>query len=80
MPDSRSSGRLNEVRARLATPDELEAFQPYAELALSGRIVLELSHITYGNDDQPLEAVVSVRPATDNVIAFETDERADGAS
>jgi len=66
---------VNEVRARLATADELEAFGPDPGLEpLPSRIVLEVSHITYGADNQPLEAVVSVRPATDNAVAFETDE------
>lgn len=66
---------VNEVRARLATSDELDAFDPDPSLEpLSSRIVLEVSHVTYGDDDQPLEAVVSVRPATDNAVAFETDE------
>ena len=68
---------VNEVRARLATPDEFDAFGPDAELeTVSARIVLEVAHVTYGLDDQPLEAVVSVRPAADNVVAFETDESA----
>jgi GntR family transcriptional regulator len=66
---------VNEVRARLATSGELEAFHADPSLEpLQGRVVLEVSHVTYGADDQPLEAVVSVRPATDNAVAFETDE------
>jgi DNA-binding GntR family transcriptional regulator len=66
---------VNEVRARLATRGELEAFHADPSLEpLQGRVVLEVSHVTYGADDQPLEAVVSVRPATDNAVAFETDE------
>jgi GntR family transcriptional regulator len=65
----------NEVRARLATPEELDAFGTDTSLqAVAGRVVLEVSHITYGAADQPLEAVVSVRPAADNAVAFETDE------
>jgi GntR family transcriptional regulator len=65
----------NEVRARLATPAELNAFGADTSLQpVAGRVVLEVSHVTYGADDQPLEAVVSVRPAADNAVAFETDE------
>ena len=68
----------NEVRARLATCDELEAFDPDPSLEpLPSRIVLEVSHVTYSADDHPLEAVVSVRPAADNAVAFETDEYSD---
>jgi len=66
---------VNEVRARLATSDELDAFGADVSLhPVSGRVVIEVSHVTYGTADQPLEAVVSVRPATDNAVAFETDE------
>ena len=66
---------VNEVRARLATSNELEAFGADPSLEpLPSRIMLEVSHVTYGADDQPLEAVVSVRPATDSAVAFETDE------
>jgi GntR family transcriptional regulator len=66
---------VNEVRARPATGEELEAFGTDSSLKpLSGRIVLEVSHVTYGTAEQPLEAVVSVRPADDNAVAFETDE------
>jgi GntR family transcriptional regulator len=69
---------VNEVRARLATSDELDAFGPDPTLEpLPGRIVLEVSHITYDTEDQPLEAVVSVRPAADNAVAFETDEESE---
>jgi DNA-binding GntR family transcriptional regulator len=72
---------VNEVLARLATSEELEAFGADTNLEpLSGRIVLEVSHVTYGTADQPLEAVVSVRPAADNTVAFETDEGADSAA
>ncbi|MEA2291965.1 MAG: GntR family transcriptional regulator [Solirubrobacteraceae bacterium] len=66
---------VNEVRARLATADEVDAFTPDGSLQpLVGRVVLEVSHITYGADDQPLEAVVSVRPSADSAVMFETDE------
>jgi GntR family transcriptional regulator len=65
----------NEVRARLATDDELEAFGPDPDLSpLNSRVVLEITHATYGQDDEPLEACVSIRPATNNVVVFETYE------
>jgi len=59
----------NEVRARLASEDEQHLFGvgPTA-------VVLEQTHGTYGARDEPLEAVVNVRPAADNVITFETYE------
>lgn len=54
----------NEVRARLASNDELRAFGADPELApRAGRIVIEMTHATYGEQGEPLEAVVSVRPA-----------------
>jgi hypothetical protein len=37
-------------------------------------VVIEITHATYGVGDEPLEAVVSIRPATGNVIVFETYE------
>ena len=46
---------------------------------LEGRVVIEITHGTYGLGDEPLEVVTSIRPATDNVIVFETDEGAAGA-
>lgn len=65
----------NEVRSRLATRDELQAFGPdSALLPLNSRVVIEVTHATYGDHDQPLEAVISVRPAENNVITFETHE------
>ena len=65
----------NEGRARLATDEELRAFGAEPSLApLEGQLVMEISHVTYGPHDEPLEAVVSVRPATGNVIVFETYE------
>jgi len=68
-------GTQNEVRARLASEDERRAFGTDPELApLEGRILVEMTHATYGEDGEPLEAVVSVRPATGNVIVFETSE------
>jgi GntR family transcriptional regulator len=70
---------VNEIRARLATDEELRAFGPDPGLhPLRGRIVLEVSYATYGADGEPLEAVITVRPAADTImVAFETDE-ADG--
>jgi hypothetical protein len=41
---------------------------------LANRLVIEITHATYGVGDEPLEAVVSVRPAVGNVIVFETYE------
>jgi GntR family transcriptional regulator len=65
----------NEARSRLATDDELRAFGTDPNLApLANRVVIEITHATYGLGDEPLEAVVSVRPATGNVIVFETYE------
>ena len=65
----------NEVRSRLATSEELDMFGPDPGLApLRARLVLEIAHVTYGADDEPLEAVLSVRPADRNVIIFRTYE------
>jgi DNA-binding GntR family transcriptional regulator len=65
----------NEARARLASEDELRAFGVDDDLApLESRIVIEIIHATYGMQDEPLEVVVSVRPADSNVIVFETYE------
>jgi hypothetical protein len=41
-------------------------------------VVIEITHATYGVEDEPLEAVVSIRPAAGNVIVFETHEGAPG--
>jgi GntR family transcriptional regulator len=69
----------NEARSRLATDEELAAFGTDPALQpLAGRMVLEITHATYGHGDEPLEAVVSVRPAAGNVIVFETYEGALG--
>jgi GntR family transcriptional regulator len=68
----------NEARARLATDEELHAFGADPSLQpLHGRVVLEITHGTYGAQDEALEALVSVRPATSNVIVFDTYEGAD---
>jgi GntR family transcriptional regulator len=65
----------NEARARPGTTEELRAFGIDPKRSpLERRIVLEITHATYGIDDEPLEAVVSVRPAADNTIVFETYE------
>lgn len=75
----RISHTVNEVRARLASAEEVERFGPDAAVEpLIGRIMLEVTHVVYGQDGDPLEAVVSVRPSSDNVIVFETDERVPG--
>jgi GntR family transcriptional regulator len=68
----------NEVRARLATSDELELFGADQSLApLEGRIVIAITHATYGVNNEPLEAVMSARPATDAVVVFQTYEGSD---
>ena len=69
----------NEARSRLATEAELRAFGTDPALQpLAGRVVIEITHATYGAGDEPLEAVVSVRPAAGTVIVFETYEGAPG--
>jgi GntR family transcriptional regulator len=71
----------NQVRCRLATGEELRALGPEpALLPLRGRIVVEVTHLTLGARGEPLEAVVSVRPAADSVITFETQEAPGGSS
>jgi GntR family transcriptional regulator len=68
----------NEARSRLATEEELRAFGADASLQpLHARVVLEITHGTYGAEDEALEALVSIRPATGNVIVFETYEGSD---
>jgi len=68
----------NEARSRLATEEELRAFGADPSLQpLHARVVLEITHGTYGADDEALEALVSIRPATGNVIVFETYEGSD---
>jgi GntR family transcriptional regulator len=69
----------NEARSRLATNEELRVFGTDPTLQpLAGRVVIEITHATYGVDDEPLEAVVSIRPAAGNVIVFETYEGTPG--
>jgi GntR family transcriptional regulator len=68
----------NEVRARLATSDELELFGSDPSLAPpQGRVVIAITHATYGANNEPLEAVMSARPATDAVVVFQTYEGPD---
>jgi GntR family transcriptional regulator len=69
----------NEARSRLASDEELAVFGTDPALQpFNGRVVIEIIHGTYGIGDEPLEVVVSIRPATDNVIVFETSEGAAG--
>jgi GntR family transcriptional regulator len=65
----------NEVRSRLATDEELAVFGPDADLTpLVGRIVIEITHATFGALDEPLEVVRSSRPASGATVAFQTYE------
>jgi GntR family transcriptional regulator len=66
----------NEIRARLADEDELRAFGLDPALdPLHGRIVLEVTYATYSTADEPIEAVVTVRPAADTItVNFQTSE------
>lgn len=41
---------------------------------LASQVVIEVTHATYGLHDEPIEAVISVRPASSNVLVFETYE------
>jgi GntR family transcriptional regulator len=69
----------NEARSRLASDEELAVFGADPALQpLDGRVVIEIIHGTFGLDDEPLEVVVSVRPANGNVLVFETYEGAPG--
>jgi hypothetical protein len=69
----------NEARSRLTSDEELATFGADPALQpLDGRVVIEIIHGTFGLGDEPLEVVVSIRPATDNVIVFETYEGAAG--
>jgi GntR family transcriptional regulator len=65
----------NEVRSRLATDEELAFFGAHPGLApLVGRIVIEVTHATFGALDEPLEVVRSARPANEATVAFQTYE------
>jgi hypothetical protein len=44
---------------------------------MQGRIVIAITHATYGTDNEPLEAVMSARPASDAVVVFQTYEGLD---
>jgi GntR family transcriptional regulator len=59
----------NRIRARHATKPEEKLFG-----LNRGAIVIEHSHGTYGAEDEPLEAVINIRPAADNVVTFDTYE------
>jgi GntR family transcriptional regulator len=59
----------NRLRARLATDHELDQFQMTAP-----SVVFEHAHGTYGADDEPLEAVVNIKPAEGALLTFETYE------
>jgi hypothetical protein len=68
-----------EARSRLASDEELAVFGADPALQpLDGRVVIEVIHGTFGLGDEPLEVVVSIRPATGNVLVFETYEAAAG--
>jgi GntR family transcriptional regulator len=69
----------NEARSRLASDEELAIFGADPALQpLDGRVVIEVTHGTFGLGEEPLEVVVSIRPASGNVIVFETYEGASG--
>lgn len=59
----------NEIRVRHATDDEQYVFG-----LQSNDIVIEHSHGTYDASGMAVEAVINVRPASGNVITFDTDE------
>ena len=72
---------MNEVRARIARDTESLAFGIDPQLSpLEERVVLELTHGTYGQMGEPVEAVVSVRQAREHVLTFETKEQPGAAS
>ena len=59
----------NRLRARLATADKRDVFQ------LAGpAVVFEHTHGTYTDADEPLEAVVNIKPADGAVLTFDTYE------
>lgn len=72
---------VNEVRARPATSEELATFGvDMNRLSPEAGIVIEVTHAVYGEAGEPLEAVISVRPAANTVIVFETHEGQDPAA
>lgn len=60
---------VNEVSARVATQDETDLLR-----LPTPAVVFEHVHGTYGADDEPLEAVVNIKPAHNAVLTFETYE------
>lgn len=62
----------NEIRARHATDNEQEIFG-----IDETDVIIEHAHGTYGSNDEPLEAVINVRPAQGNVVTFDTYEAPD---
>jgi DNA-binding GntR family transcriptional regulator len=71
----------SEACARLAIAEELAAFGTDPALRPpEGRLVIELTHAAFGPAGEPLEAVVSVRPAAGNVLVFEADEDTPGSA
>ena len=59
----------NRLRARLATPQEIHLLRLTAPAA-----VFEHIHGTYSADDEPLEAVINIKPTDGTVLTFETYE------
>lgn len=60
---------VNRLRARLATAQESDLLQ-----LVGPAVVFEHIHGTYGADDEPLEAVINIKPADGSVLTFETYE------
>jgi GntR family transcriptional regulator len=60
---------VNRLRARQASAQEIDLLQLVAPA-----VVFEHTHGTYGADDEPLEAVVNIKPADNTVLTFETYE------
>lgn len=60
---------VNRLHARLATIREIDLLH-----LVTPAVVFELIHGTYGADDEPLEAVINVKPANGTVLTFETYE------
>jgi DNA-binding GntR family transcriptional regulator len=60
---------VNRLTARPATVEESDLFQ-----LDRAAVVFEHTHGTYGADDEPLEAVVNIKPAAGAVLTFETYE------
>jgi GntR family transcriptional regulator len=60
---------VNRLRARLASRQETDLLRLTAPA-----VVFEHAHGTYGADDEPLEAVINIKPAEGTVLTFETYE------